>query len=243
MPELTAAQIADLRALRNHCAALGADLVIIGAIAHKVHFPGELRHIWNSPLTSMSWFRLNRSTIGGAKSRSPGTRPSKPLIARTSPVPISTLPFKSVSVALKKSPPVIVRSNRGGLLQGVNLVRHIPIGSKFLYLECNYRHAETQIRTQHIDIDLRGFLGHAQFLAVPSKCRTARSLRQRAAFYRTHSHPHSADERCLKPAIHIVANHVPCQSETEIEAYEDESDQEEGEQSQHTAMIAPPSVR
>jgi hypothetical protein len=44
MPELTAGQIADLRALRDHCVALGADLVIIGAIAYQVHFPGELRH-------------------------------------------------------------------------------------------------------------------------------------------------------------------------------------------------------
>jgi predicted nucleotidyltransferase len=44
MLELTAAQIADLRTLRGHCVALGADLVIIGAIAYQVHFPGELRH-------------------------------------------------------------------------------------------------------------------------------------------------------------------------------------------------------
>jgi hypothetical protein len=44
MPELTAGQIADLRAGRDHCVALGADLVIIGAIAYQVHFPGELRH-------------------------------------------------------------------------------------------------------------------------------------------------------------------------------------------------------
>lgn len=44
MPELTAAQIADLRVLRDHCVALGADLVVIGAIAYQVHFPGELRH-------------------------------------------------------------------------------------------------------------------------------------------------------------------------------------------------------
>jgi len=44
MPELTAAQFADLRALRDYGAALGADLVIIGAIAYQVHFPGELRH-------------------------------------------------------------------------------------------------------------------------------------------------------------------------------------------------------
>ena len=36
MPELTAAQIADLRALRDYCAALGADLVIIGAIAYAM---------------------------------------------------------------------------------------------------------------------------------------------------------------------------------------------------------------
>jgi len=39
MPELTAGQIADLRALRDHCVALGADLVIIGAIAYQVHSP------------------------------------------------------------------------------------------------------------------------------------------------------------------------------------------------------------
>jgi hypothetical protein len=44
MPELTAAQIADRRALRDYCAELGADLVIIGAIAYQVHFPGEPRH-------------------------------------------------------------------------------------------------------------------------------------------------------------------------------------------------------
>ncbi len=44
MPELTAAQIADRRALRDYCAELGADLVIIDAIAYQVHFPGELRH-------------------------------------------------------------------------------------------------------------------------------------------------------------------------------------------------------
>jgi hypothetical protein len=44
MPELTAAQIADRRALRDYCAELGADLVIIGAIAYQVQFPGELRH-------------------------------------------------------------------------------------------------------------------------------------------------------------------------------------------------------
>lgn len=44
MPELTESQIADLRALQNHCQVLGADLVVIGAIAYQVHFPGESRH-------------------------------------------------------------------------------------------------------------------------------------------------------------------------------------------------------
>jgi predicted nucleotidyltransferase len=44
MPELTETQIADLRVLHNHCQALGADLVIIGAIAYQVHFPKEDRH-------------------------------------------------------------------------------------------------------------------------------------------------------------------------------------------------------
>jgi hypothetical protein len=44
MPELTAGQVADLPVLRDHCVALAADLVIIGAIAYQVHFPGELRH-------------------------------------------------------------------------------------------------------------------------------------------------------------------------------------------------------
>jgi len=44
MPELTESQIADLRALHQHCLALGADLVIIGAIAYQVHFPKENRH-------------------------------------------------------------------------------------------------------------------------------------------------------------------------------------------------------
>jgi len=44
MPELTESQIADLQALHNHCQTLGADLVIIGAIAYQVHFPREDRH-------------------------------------------------------------------------------------------------------------------------------------------------------------------------------------------------------
>jgi hypothetical protein len=44
MPELTENQIADLRALEDHCRSLGADLVIIGAIAYQVHFPREDRH-------------------------------------------------------------------------------------------------------------------------------------------------------------------------------------------------------
>jgi predicted nucleotidyltransferase len=44
MPNLTASQAADLRALRDHCSALEAELVIIGAIAYQVHFPNESRH-------------------------------------------------------------------------------------------------------------------------------------------------------------------------------------------------------
>jgi predicted nucleotidyltransferase len=44
MVELTDNQIADLAVLRDHCAALGAELVVIGAIAYQVHFPKESRH-------------------------------------------------------------------------------------------------------------------------------------------------------------------------------------------------------
>jgi len=44
MPELTENQIADLRALEDHCRSLAADLVIIGALAYQVHFPRENRH-------------------------------------------------------------------------------------------------------------------------------------------------------------------------------------------------------
>jgi predicted nucleotidyltransferase len=44
MPEFTEDQITDLRMLRDHCVALGADLVVIGAIAYQVHFPAEARH-------------------------------------------------------------------------------------------------------------------------------------------------------------------------------------------------------
>ena len=44
MPELTKNQIADLRALQDHCRILGADLVIIGAIAYQLHLPKEDRH-------------------------------------------------------------------------------------------------------------------------------------------------------------------------------------------------------
>jgi predicted nucleotidyltransferase len=44
MVELTDNQIADLAVLRDHCAALGAELVVIGAIAYQVYFPKESRH-------------------------------------------------------------------------------------------------------------------------------------------------------------------------------------------------------
>ena len=44
MPELTDNQIADLRVLQKHCVALGAEFVVIGAIAYQVHFPAESRH-------------------------------------------------------------------------------------------------------------------------------------------------------------------------------------------------------
>lgn len=44
MPELTDNQIADLRDLQHRCAALRAELVIIGAIAYQIHFPAESRH-------------------------------------------------------------------------------------------------------------------------------------------------------------------------------------------------------
>ena len=44
MPERTDNQIADLRVLQNHCGALGAELIVIGAIAYQVYFPAESRH-------------------------------------------------------------------------------------------------------------------------------------------------------------------------------------------------------
>ena len=44
MPELTDNQIADLCVLQKHCEALGAEFVVIGAIAYQVHFPAESRH-------------------------------------------------------------------------------------------------------------------------------------------------------------------------------------------------------
>jgi hypothetical protein len=53
MPELTGIQIADLQALEDHCRSLGADLVIIGAIAYQVHFPREDRHTATSILLSL----------------------------------------------------------------------------------------------------------------------------------------------------------------------------------------------
>ena len=44
MVELTREQIADLHELRQFCAELNADLVIIGAIAYQYHFPRDERH-------------------------------------------------------------------------------------------------------------------------------------------------------------------------------------------------------
>lgn len=44
MPELTADQIADMASLKTYCDDLGADLVVIGAIAYQFHFPGQVRH-------------------------------------------------------------------------------------------------------------------------------------------------------------------------------------------------------
>ena len=44
MPELSSVQISDLQSLKEHCEQLNADLVVIGAIAYQIHFPGEERH-------------------------------------------------------------------------------------------------------------------------------------------------------------------------------------------------------
>ncbi len=44
MLELSESQVADLRALQKLCDQLGADLVVIGAVAYQVHFPDEERH-------------------------------------------------------------------------------------------------------------------------------------------------------------------------------------------------------
>ena len=52
MPELTDNQIADLRVLQEHCRALGAEFVIIGAIAYQIHFPAESRHTGDIDLPS-----------------------------------------------------------------------------------------------------------------------------------------------------------------------------------------------
>jgi hypothetical protein len=62
--------IADLRTLRDHCVVLGADLVVIGAIAYQVHFPAEARHtgdidfavapVWSCQLRPPVWGCLSR---------------------------------------------------------------------------------------------------------------------------------------------------------------------------------------
>jgi len=44
MPELTDNQIADMASLKKYCDELGADPVVIGAIAYQFHFPGQVRH-------------------------------------------------------------------------------------------------------------------------------------------------------------------------------------------------------
>src|SRR5205814_10470257 len=44
MVELSKTQVEDLIGLKKHCEELGADLVVIGAIAFQVHFPEETRH-------------------------------------------------------------------------------------------------------------------------------------------------------------------------------------------------------
>jgi predicted nucleotidyltransferase len=44
MPELSKTQVTDLLSLKQRCQQLGADPVVIGAIAFQVHFPEESRH-------------------------------------------------------------------------------------------------------------------------------------------------------------------------------------------------------
>jgi predicted nucleotidyltransferase len=44
MPDFSKNQVTDLISLKQHCQQMGADLVIIGAVAFQVHFPGESRH-------------------------------------------------------------------------------------------------------------------------------------------------------------------------------------------------------
>src|SRR5436305_13284984 len=43
MPDFSKDQVTDLISLKQHCQQMGADLVVIGAIAFQVHFPGESR--------------------------------------------------------------------------------------------------------------------------------------------------------------------------------------------------------
>lgn len=47
MVELSPAAIEDLRLLRDICAGLGTECVIIGAIAFQIHFPAQDRHTGN----------------------------------------------------------------------------------------------------------------------------------------------------------------------------------------------------
>jgi hypothetical protein len=65
MPKLTVAQISDLRALRDHCVALGADLVVIGAIRFDSGVNAFVFGLWKN---WVYWVCIG-CVLGGQRSR------------------------------------------------------------------------------------------------------------------------------------------------------------------------------
>jgi len=119
-----------------------------------------------------------RRTIGGAKSRSLKSRFSKPSTDAASSVQISTRPSRSVSAALKNSPPVMVRST---LAVHAKNKSYTPCNIRALIssLERRQRARPSRDPLQRIDIQLRSCGHDDRFwfvqVSVASQTRAANS--------------------------------------------------------------------
>src|ERR1051326_4079947 len=172
MPELSANQIADLRALQSHCVALGAELVVIGAIAYQVHFPADARHTgdidfavaldldefaelerrllddgWERSASREHRWRSGRKTILDLIPAGPSLRKAKQI----------TWPVSQFTMSLVGFGHVFASAQPVELAPGLTLKVISP--STLMLLKITSFTDDPQRRTKDLD-DMRGLLAH-----------------------------------------------------------------------------------